>query len=184
MSSSLPFRLIRTAVFAGVCLGLGVVAHVFGGGNVTGSALVAGFAAAFCLALPVAGRERGAYVIMPLLGTAQAVLHVLFSLAHAGSAAEAVAHVAHASSSGLVPGLGMLVAHGWATALTALWLARGEAALWGLLRRLVTRLLAVLLPVLDTPFSAPRTVEPPVLRSAVLRHVVSLRGPPRVVGTH
>ncbi|WP_049560134.1 hypothetical protein [Nonomuraea sp. SBT364] len=184
MSSSLPFRLIRTAAFAGVCLGLGVVAHVFGGGSVAGPALVAGFAAAFCLALPVAGRERSAYVILPLLAAGQLVLHVLFSLAHAGSTAEALAHVAHASSSGLVPGLGMLVAHAWASALTALWLARGEAALWGLLRRLAVRLLTVLLPVLDIPFSAPRTDEPPVLRSAVLRHVVSLRGPPRVVGTH
>ncbi len=61
------------------------------------------------------------------------------------------AHAVHAS--GLVPGFGMLVAHGWAIGLTALWLARGEAVLWTLLRRLAVRLLAVLLPPWsETPF--------------------------------
>ncbi|MFC6538996.1 hypothetical protein ACFQES_19785 [Nonomuraea salmonea] len=76
----------------------------------------------------------------------------------------------------------MLITHGWAVGLTALWLARGEAALWGLLRRLAIRLLVLWLPLLVTPFfTPPATTEPLILRSAVLRYVVSRRGPPRVV---
>ncbi|MFG1948290.1 MFS transporter [Nonomuraea sp. NPDC048826] len=180
--SSLPFRLVRAAVFAAVCLGLGMVAHVFGGGSVPGPAMVAGFCVAAACAYPVAGRERGQGTILALLGGLQLVLHVLFSLSHGGSPAEVVAHVVHPGS-GLVPGLGMLVAHGWAVGLTALWLARGEAALWGLLRRLAVRLVAVLVPVPVTPFAAPPHAEPPVLRSAILRHAVSGRGPPAVIGT-
>jgi hypothetical protein len=39
-----------------------------------------------------------------------------------------------AAAFAVVPGVGMLAAHGLATVMTALWLARGEAALWSLLR--------------------------------------------------
>jgi len=179
----MPFRLHRTMVFAMVCLGLGVGAHVFGGGTVSGDAMLVAFWLAACVAYPVAGRERSLHAILPLLGGLQLALHLLFSLSHAGSPVQAVAHAVHASG-GLVPGFGMLVAHSWATVLTALWLARGEAVLWTLLRRLAVRLLAVLLPpVPETPFFAAAVVEPPVLRSAVLRHVLSGRGPPMVVET-
>ncbi|MGI5268088.1 MFS transporter [Nonomuraea sp. CA-218870] len=181
MPSSLPFRLLRAAAFAVVCLGLGMVAHVFAGGSVPGPAMVAGFCVAAAGAYASAGRERGPRAILALLGGLQLVLHLLFSLSHAGFAAEAATHAAHPSS-GLVPGVGMLVAHGWAVALTALWLARGEAALWGLLRRLVVRLVAVLLPVPATPFLSAPHAEPPVLRSAILRHAVTGRGPPAVIG--
>ncbi|WP_336209486.1 MFS transporter [Nonomuraea sp. LPB2021202275-12-8] len=186
MSASMPFRLLRTAVFAVVCLGLGMGAHFFGGGTVSGGAMVAAFGLAACAAFPLAGRERTVRAILPLLGGLQLAVHLLWSMSHAASPAQAIAHAVHPSG-GLVPDLGMLVAHSWATALTALWLARGEAVLWGLLRRLPVRLLArlpaVLPPVPETPFFAVAGGEPPVLRSAVLRHVVSRRGPPMVVGT-
>ncbi|SEN20429.1 hypothetical protein [Nonomuraea pusilla] len=201
---ALSLRLVRTAVFAVVCLGLGVVAHGLGGGMSWGAgsgmgagtgsgmgmgsgmdaglvplpALVAALALSFCAAFPLSGRERPLAVILPLLGGLQVVLHLLFSVSHAAMPQEVMGHV----HSGLVPGLGMLVAHGWAIGLTALWLARGEAAFCGLLRRLAARLLAVLLPVPRTPFPGrPRASEPRALRSVVLRHAVTGRGPPRVV---
>ncbi|GGO62554.1 MFS transporter [Nonomuraea cavernae] len=194
MSASLPFRLARTSAFAVVCLGLGVVAHTFGGGGVTPPAMAGALALAFAAAYPLSARERTMRSILPLLGALQAVMHVGFSLASSLTFSVGSPVVAHAHAGplpgggmlvehgGLVPGVGMLVAHGWAIGLTALWLARGEALFWAVLRRLAVRLLAVLLPPVPwTPFLSPRTAEPPVLRSAVLRHVVSRRGPPVVV---
>ncbi|MEU8246271.1 MFS transporter [Nonomuraea sp. NPDC048916] len=175
MSASLPFRLARTSAFAVVCLGLGVAAHTFGGGDVAPPAMAGALGLGFAVAYPLSGRERTLRSILPVLGALQAVMHVVFSVTGDGSPVAVHAH------SGLVPGLGMLVAHGWAIGLTALWLARGEALFWALLRRLAIRLLAVFLPVPWTPFLSPCTAEPPVLRSAVLRHVVSRRGPPVVV---
>ncbi|TDE47859.1 MFS transporter [Nonomuraea mesophila] len=173
-----PLRLARTTVFAVVCLGLGAAAHVLGGASVPAPAMAGGLAVAFAAAYALAGRERSFTMILSLLTALQIVLHVLFSLSHPATPHVMAGHV-HAP---LVPGLGMLVAHAWAVAMTALWLARGEAALWSLLRRLVVRLLVIWLPLLTTPFSTPLwTAEPRVLRPALLRHVVSRRGPPRVV---
>ncbi|GAA3446284.1 MFS transporter [Planomonospora venezuelensis] len=180
MPASLPFRLARAAVFTALCLGLSIAAHLFAGGPVSAPSAAGGAVLAFAAALAAAGRERPAAVILPLLGGLQVVLHMLFSLCHAAPAAEAAGH-AH---SGLVPGLGMLVMHGWAVGLTALWLARGEAALWTLLRRLPLRLLRLLvvhaLPE-RAPFSAPSAAEPRAWRSVLLRHAVHRRGPPRRV---
>ncbi|MBB4941955.1 hypothetical protein FHR32_006341 [Streptosporangium album] len=156
------------------------MAHVFAGGSVSAPSTAGALALAFVAAFAMSGRERTLMAILALLASLQAGLHVLFSLAHAASPAEAIGHV----HSGLVPGLGMLVMHGWAVGLTSLWLARGEAALWTLLRRLDARLCRVLI-VHATPaytsFFMPSTIEPEVLRSAVLRHAVSRRGPPRLV---
>lgn len=178
MSASVPFRLLRTSVFAVVCLALGLGAHLFGGGTVSADVLAGGLVAAFAVAYPLSGRERSFGAVLSLLGGLQVAMHVGFSLAHAAAPVETPAH----GHSGLVPGLGMLVAHLWATGLTALWLARGEALFWAVLRRLAVRLLAVFRPVAAwTPFLPARTAEPPALRSAVLRHVVSRRGPPVLV---
>ncbi|WP_345579630.1 MFS transporter [Nonomuraea rosea] len=173
-----PFRLARTAVFAVVCLGLGVAAHLLAGATVAPPVALGGLGLAFAAAFPLSGRERPLAVILSLLAALQVVMHLLFSLSHATSPHQLAGHL----HSGLMPSAGMLVAHGWAIVLTALWLARGEAALWGLLRRLAIRLLVIWLPLLTTPFSTPLwTAEPRVLRPAVLRHVVSRRGPPPVV---
>ncbi len=180
MPATLPFRLARAAAFAAVCLGLSVMAHVLAGGSVSVPTATVALALAFAAALAVSGCERTLAVILPVLAGAQAGLHVLFSLAHAASPAEMIGHV----HSGLLPGLGMLVAHGWAVGLTALWLARGEAVLWALLRRLGVRLRRVLVVVVTpayTSFLTAGAIEPGVLRPAVLRHVVSRRGPPRIV---
>ncbi|WP_436758399.1 MFS transporter [Streptosporangium sp. V21-05] len=176
-------RLARAAAFAAVCLGLSVMAHVLAGGSVSVPAATVALVLAFAAALAASGRERTLAVILPLLAGAQAGLHVLFSLAHAASPAEMAEMIGHAHS-GLLPGLGMLVAHGWAVGLTALWLARGEAVLWALLRRLGVRLRRVLIVVVTPEYASFLTaaaIEPGVLRPAVLRHVVSRRGPPRIV---
>ncbi len=84
---------------------------------------------------------------------------------------------------------GMLAAHLLAAAVCALWLARGEAALFGLLRALRTLAFApvrLLLAVVRVP-SAPGRVRLPRPgrggarpRTADLAHVVSRRGPPTV----
>lgn len=173
------FRLARASAFAVVALGLGVVAHVFAGGTVPVWSAAAGLALAFTPALAVTGRERGMGMILPLLAGTQGALHLLFTAAHPPVPHSAAGH-AHSQ---LVPGLAMLVTHCWAVGLTALWLARGEALLWGLLRRLGARLGPVLTgePV-RTPVRAAahaRPDAPGALRSALLRHVVSRRGPPR-----
>lgn len=177
MSATLSFRLARAAAFSAVCLGLSVMAHVLAGSSVSAPSAAGGLAIAFLTALAVSGRERTLAVILPVLAGLQAVLHLLFSLAHAASPAEVAGHV----HSGLMPTLGMLMMHGWAVGLTSLWLARGEAALWAVLRRLGVRLRLLLIvhaAPTCTSFFTPGTAEPEILRSAVLRHAVSRRGPP------
>ncbi|GAA2868432.1 hypothetical protein GCM10010517_28210 [Streptosporangium fragile] len=178
MLAASPFRLARASAFAAVCLGLGVVAHLFAGGTVTAASAAGGLALAFGIALPATGRERGARTILPLLGGGQAALHLLFA-----TTCPAVHHAdpAHPHA-GLLSDVAMLVMHGWAVTLTSLWLARGEALLWALLRRLGTRLSLVL--VLEThPTAAPPSIpfpdEPGLPRPSALRHVPHRRGPPR-----
>ncbi|MEU4834281.1 MFS transporter [Streptosporangium sp. NPDC023615] len=178
--ADMTFRSARAAVFAVVCLGLSVTAHVVAGGPVSATSAVLALVLAFVVALAASGRERTVAVILPLLAGVQAALHVLFSLAHAPSHTDPMGHL----HSGLLPDLGMLVAHGWAVGLTALWMARGEAALWATLRGFAVRLRRVLI-VLVTPARVPlltaSTAGPGILRSAVLRHFVSRRGPPATV---
>ncbi|WP_218034323.1 MFS transporter [Acrocarpospora corrugata] len=153
-------------------------AHLFAGGSVSGPMLVIALGLGCLTALPLAGREHTLGVILPLLVGLQAVLHVMFSLAHAIPGA----HHAHA---GLVPGLGMLVLHGWAAGLTALWLARGERVLWELLRRLLVRLTLVILSAQrfpEHPTATPRT-EPDILHPVLLQYALRRRGPPGAVTT-
>lgn len=175
MPASLPFRLLRATAFAAVCAGLGVLAHVFGGGMVAPPWVAAAFALAFCAAAALSGRERGIGTVLALLAGLQVLLHLMFTFAHdAPSMATPQAH----GHSGLVPGLGMLVVHAWAVALTALWLARGEGLLWALLRRLAVRLSLVWPEPVAVPFHAAPHREPALLRSAVLRHCLAGRAPP------
>lgn len=202
MTASLSFRLARATVFAVVCVGLSVAAHHVGGGSVSAPVLAGGLLLTFCAALAASGRERPPLVVLPLLGGLQAALHVLFSLSHAPAAQMAGGQMAgvhmagghlltgHAVAGyiaggpgqmGLVPSGGMLVAHCWAAVLVGLWLARGEAALWGVVRRMAVRLCRVVLVQLQ-PFDEPVVVvaapEPGRLRSAVLAHAAPRRGPP------
>ncbi len=178
VSARLPLRLARAAAFAAVCVLLGVVAHAVAGGAVAGGTAVLGFAVSMAAGLPIAGRERGLRVILPLLAAVQAVLHVIFSTAHEPDPVQIL--TGHAHVGGLAPGSGMLLMHGWAVVMTAIWLARGEAALWGLLRRLGARLVRLLLAWPAVPGPRPLTgfAEPAVLRTATLHRGISERGPP------
>ncbi|WP_182907324.1 MFS transporter [Microbispora sp. H13382] len=178
-----PLRLARAAAFTAVCLGLGVLAHLFSGGEVTPGALALGLPAVFAAALPLSGGERTLRAILPLLAALQAALHVLFALSSPSTVDVATGHLlaghAHAG-----PGLGMLIAHGWAVVLTSLWLARGEAALWALLRRLAVRLARIAAdpaPPVFAPLASPHPDEPLVPRSVAPRHSVTRRGPPRLL---
>lgn len=178
MTACLPFRLLRAAVFAVVCLALSMVAHRLGGGSVSGPVAAGGMLLAFGAAVAVSGRERSLAVIFPLLAGMQAALHVLFSLGDSPGVADATGHM---HTPGLAPSAGMLVAHAWAAGLTALWLARGEAVLWGLLRWLAVRLYSVLLVYLQPvhePATAVAAPEPGRLRSALLASAAPRRGPP------
>nr|WP_055502730.1 hypothetical protein [Nonomuraea pusilla] len=85
----------------------------------------------------------------------------------------------HGHGGGLAVGAGMLLAHLTASLLTAWWLARGEAALWALLRRLGRRLT----PLRAVAVPAPPSLVPVVRTRAVpaapaLRHSLARRGPP------
>ncbi|WP_283134827.1 MFS transporter [Rhizohabitans arisaemae] len=182
MSASLPLRFARATAFAAVCLILAVAAHLFAGGEIGSWAIFGGPVVAFLAALPLCGRERGMAVILPLLSAVQVALHLMFAAGR--TPAEIPAGVHPHIGSGLIPDLGMLVMHGWAVTLTALWLTRGEAALWALIRRFERGLFRLfgywLALVVDTPgrpgpagLPAPR-----VLRSALLRHSLSGRAPP------
>jgi hypothetical protein len=87
---------------------------------------------------------------------------------------------AQAHGQGLGGGLGMLLAHLTATLVTGWWLARGESALWALLRRLGHRLVPLPRPVVvppvrqAVPFAGVRVV--PAL--PVFLRCVTRRGPP------
>ncbi|MEV7808079.1 MFS transporter [Microbispora sp. NPDC088329] len=184
MPVPLPLRLARAAAFTAVCLGLGVVAHLFGGGAVAPGALALGLPAVFAAALPLTGRERTLRTILPLLAALQVALHVLFALSSPSSAWHVLAGHAMAGHTHATPSFGMLLAHGWAVALTALWLARGEAALWALLRRLavrLTRIAADPAPPVFTPPASPHPDEPCLPRFVAPRHCVTRRGPPRLL---
>lgn len=176
-------RLARATAFATVCAVLGVLAHLVAGGRV--SPEMGGWALGLSLlaALPLTGRERGLPVILALLGGVQAATHVVFALDDAvPPGGDIVAHL-HCAT----PGFGMTILHGVAVTLTAIWLARGEAAAWALLRLLGTRLIRLISAwLVPAPVAAAGRTgcfpEVLLLRSALLRAVVSRRGPP-VVGS-
>lgn len=179
MRAHLPFRLARTAAFAAVCVMLAAFAHLLGGGEAP-DAGTAGLALAVVAALGfgLCGRERSAGTINVTLVGVQIGLHELF--AGDGAAYVSMHGQGHAHG-GLAVSTGMLLTHLTATVITGLWLSRGEAALWAMLRRL-GRHLPVLLPEPAT-VAAVRPC-PPVVRTRVVppqpefRHRLARRGPP------
>ncbi len=156
---------------------LSVGAHAYAGGTTTAASVFVALALSFLVGCALAGRERPIQVIFPALAGCQAVLHLMFSYAHTVEPMMAGHH--HPAT--LLPSLSMLLTHTWAAGLTALWLARGEALLWTLLRRLDVRLLLLLRVAIEPghpqvcPPSADRVVVP---SSALSRHEISRRGPP------
>ncbi|GAA2839829.1 MFS transporter [Nonomuraea rubra] len=178
MPAAVMFRLLRATAFAVVCCGLGAFAHLLGGGRVTALLAVTALVVSFVAAVPSTGRERGGTAVFLLLAGVQVALHLLFSFAPSLPVLSGLpgGHV----HSGLVPGLGMLVAHGLATVMTAVWLSRGEAVLWALLRHLGVRVLVLLRVPHRTPYWTVivDTVEPAPLRSVLLEHSLNGRAPP------
>ncbi|MFG1613888.1 MFS transporter [Nonomuraea wenchangensis] len=183
MRARLPLRLARTAAFSAVCVTLAALAHLLGGGSGPAPwAAGLGLAASAGLGFALTGRERSAPAVNVVLVGAQLGLHELFARAGGAQdvASEGIAYVpVHGHGQGLAVNAGMLAAHLTATLLTGVWLARGEAALWALLRR-AGRRLTLLRPV-TVPAVRPR---PPVAATwavplaPVLRHCLARRGPP------
>ncbi|GAA0953312.1 MFS transporter [Nonomuraea longicatena] len=177
MAGDWILRVTRAAVFAVACVVLACLAHLVGGGMVHAEALVAGLALTLPAALALAWRERSLPPILFILALVQAGLHTLFGAMCPVAVIPANEHLTHGG-----PGVGMLVAHAWAVVLTALWLERGERALWSLLRLLLTcgfRLLRVVLGEREHLRPPSRPVRPSACPSvAPLRHVLVRRGPP------
>ncbi|MBB5966408.1 MFS transporter [Planomonospora venezuelensis] len=187
MRARLPLRLVRSAAFAAVCVALAVLGHVAAGGSGPQAwAVAAGTAAAVITALSLAGRERSARTVNVALTGAQLVLHELFAL----GGPSGISLTAHPHGQGLGESLGMLLAHLTATLVTGWWLARGETALWAVLRSAGHHLAAaghragaafLLLQAPSGPPAAPPAAAPgavPVPVRPLLRHIVSRRGPP------
>ncbi|MEV5607122.1 hypothetical protein [Streptomyces sp. NPDC052225] len=84
--SAADLRLLRAAVFAAVCVVLSAAGHVLGStSGVPWWTLGLGFVAAFCVAAPLAGRERSLAGIACTLGIGQIGLHSLFGLGQQGA---------------------------------------------------------------------------------------------------
>ncbi|MFG3254104.1 hypothetical protein [Streptomyces sp. NPDC048172] len=80
MTAGLDLRALRAAVFAAVCVSVSAAGHILAAGTgVPALTLVLGFAAAFAVALPLAGRERSLPGIAALLALGQLGLHLIFS---------------------------------------------------------------------------------------------------------
>ncbi|MCB5169297.1 hypothetical protein LG634_31365 [Streptomyces bambusae] len=192
------------------------------GGDVPFGVLLAAFWVVASLAWLSAGRRRGPLAITAGVTAAQGALHLLFSRTESlppaatgnlpGHHGGHGPHTGHGSATGDLAGsagdmagmagdmagmaghgtLGMTAAHGIAALLCALWLARGEAAVFRLARAVRTlgalaaqpllRALALLrtvpgVPAARTPRPRPHT-PPRRLRGAVPAHAVVRRGPP------
>ncbi|GII52326.1 hypothetical protein Pth03_07150 [Planotetraspora thailandica] len=193
MRARLPLRLARSVFFTVVCVLLAAAAHRLGGGVLPSlKTVLAAGAVVLAFTIALAGRERSAPTISVLLAVAQLFLHELFDRVTPAVATSSSFLSAHGHS-GLGPDLGMLIAHLTATLITGWWLARGESALWALLRRAgarVTGSLRVLLSLIRGDLGAPAaplswrfpaTVSPLRPRRG-LRHAVTRRGPPLPAG--
>ncbi|ONK12726.1 hypothetical protein [Streptomyces sp. MP131-18] len=94
MRAGADLRVLRAAVFAAACATLAAAGHVWATGPVPPpAALAAGWAAAFALALPLAGRERRSVpAIAATLAAAQLALHALYCLGRHAPAAGGAEH--------------------------------------------------------------------------------------------
>ncbi|MFF2061063.1 hypothetical protein ACFVWZ_04535 [Streptomyces sp. NPDC058200] len=214
-----PMRALRAAAFAAVCVTLAAVGHSFTSGHeIPPGALLAAFGVTGGVAWLASGRRRGVRSIGAGLLTVQGALHLLFAgappygLSAAPHDPHAAGGTAMSMGSGMSmdPGAGpegepaalaalvdgpaaMAAAHLLAAAVCALWLARGEAALFRLthaLGALAFTPLRLLLTPVGLP-AAPRLVRPvpgaPAphrFRGVVLAHTLSRRGPPAPRTSH
>lgn len=114
-----PWRVVRAAFVAVVCVACSVVAHVAAGGEVPGAGTVAGVCGGVgVLAYALSGRRWTFGRLLLVLGIGQIVLHPLFDLVNPpGAAAESA---------------GMVVAHLAAAVGLAAVMAHGDLVLWRL----------------------------------------------------
>ncbi|GGX42471.1 hypothetical protein GCM10010341_75550 [Streptomyces noursei] len=194
MYASPALRILRAAVFAAVCLTLSAAGHQLAAGSAPPvRADGIGFLAVLVLGYLLSARERSLPGIGGVMLATQGGLHLAFNAAQAPArrltatsmpmGMHATRMMAHPH-----PTAHVAAAHTAAALLASLWLRRGEAALWSLLRRaamLVPGLVAWWgaregrLPALvHVVVPSGRTTGQRPLRQALLRHAVSRRGPP------
>lgn len=189
---SAPFRLPRAAALTAAMFTLAAGAHVFAGGTLPEPGIAAGlWALTLAPVMMLTGVRISAPVMAVTLGSAQIILHGAFNAlsVSAGFTPVVGAHF-HGTGSSLPaaaslmaghtvePGILMVVVHAGATLLTALVLARGEAALWALagwLRPLLRLLTGIVIHPRGPLPVWPSVVIPP--RWSRLR-LPALRGPP------
>ena len=189
-----PFRFSRAVVLTAAIFILAAAAHVFAGGSLPEPAIACGLLVLTLAPVMVLTSVKiCAPAMAAALGSAQIVLHGAFNALSVSVGFSPVGgeHLHGAGSSSLPaaslmaghpaePAFPMLALHALATLLTALALARGEAALWALaawLRPLLLLLTAMAIHPL-TPLPAwPDAVI--VSRWRNLR-LPALRGPPIV----
>lgn len=206
-----PLQFWRSGVITACGLGLAAAAHIAGGGNLPPVQVMLLLAVlSLCPVTLLARRRLRLPAMAGILGAGQAALHAAFTAlsgpsAHCTGAAvsahghhtaaavpdcaaavgnTAVGHAASATAEAVagLPAPVMLMAHLLAIAVTAVLLARGEAALWQV-RAWLAPLAAVVHPV----------VLPPAVRAAALRseavtprftavRIPPRRGPPALFG--
>ncbi len=198
MTTSAPFRFLRTSLIGSVILGLAAGGHLAGGGTLPAPAILTALCVLTILPVAILTRTRLSLpVFAGLLGAGQLCLHWAFcSLSgvssatqlqsgHAGhvplaSAPESVSAIAstHAAASDWQ----MLAAHTVATLGTALVLARGEQALWALAAWL-RPLVQLPAPTAIQPRRTPGPCTAPAVRPRGLPglRLPSRRGPPALV---
>ncbi|TKK85399.1 MFS transporter [Herbidospora galbida] len=180
--AGLALRFARSGSFAAVCVVLAAGGHQAAGGDgPTLGALAIGMLTVFGGAFALAGRERSLGVIGGVQVAAQFLLHELFTEGQTARVLIGPLTDPDHDHGGLGVSLGMVLAHLTASLVTAWWLARGEAALWAVLRRLGVGAWRVLKapPVPALPRQT-RVRAAAVALSPVrpLRHAVVRRGPP------
>ncbi|WP_411149558.1 hypothetical protein [Streptomyces sp. A30] len=112
-------RVLRTAVFAAVCVVLAAAGHSLAScATVPLWTLGAGFLGAVLVVAPLAGRERSLPGIAALLAVGQTVLHVLFGLGQHGTTAAAAAGTASVSDASLIEQAARLVCGTTAAAIS------------------------------------------------------------------
>ncbi|MFD3543375.1 hypothetical protein ACFWUQ_28275, partial [Streptomyces sp. NPDC058662] len=151
-----PMRAARAATFAAMCVALGAAGHSYmSGTDIPLLGLLGAFGLTGSLAWLAAGRRCGPVGITATLLAVQGVLHLVFSGSQAAgpSSGAAPAHHHHATAAaaaavGEMAGMGepaaavghggaaMIAAHVLAGLFCAVWLARGEAAVFRLVRAL------------------------------------------------
>ncbi|MEW1822542.1 hypothetical protein AB0323_17415 [Arthrobacter sp. NPDC080031] len=198
MTTSAPFRFMRTALIGSIILGLAAGGHLAGGGNLPMPVILTALGALTILPVAVLTRIRLSLpVLAGLLGTGQLCLHWAFC-ALSGASAAAPLQPGHAGHVPLVPAPDtisavasthaaasdwqMLAAHLVATLGTALVLARGEQALWALAAWL-RPLVQLPAPTAIQPLRTPAPCAAPAVRPCSLPglRLPSRRGPPALV---